>query len=148
MSGALSQADRRNMREVAERVMRERPNPFSDAHLMAAFVVNLLDNAPERVAEKLNKREHVRWIRERATDAQIEDLRQHRNEMRDEIGGLHRELDDERSRRERTEWMVGQIYGDAVIEEIRLAVQRGATTGGGHGRGPRAGRRGRWTLCR
>ena len=40
----ISEHDRTRMREEAERVMATRPLAFSDAHLMAVFVVTLLDD--------------------------------------------------------------------------------------------------------
>ena len=40
----IGELDRTRMREEAERVMREHPNAFTDSHLMAVFVVTLLDH--------------------------------------------------------------------------------------------------------
>lgn len=40
----IGESDRLRMRQEAERVMKRNPLAFSDAHLMAVFVVNLLDD--------------------------------------------------------------------------------------------------------
>ena len=40
----ISEHDRTRMRDEAERVMASHPSTFSDAHLMAVFVVTLLDD--------------------------------------------------------------------------------------------------------